>query len=254
MATTTINFRVDTEIRDALQERADELGLDLSKYVRDLLLETVVPVRDEGWRRDTFAPETMSPMERQVLSIVHRTLARVLPEGANDVDGDREYQLERARVIEKGFTAEYETEFSGIEPELSPRDCERVKDILDMFRIIEYSLSKLAEDGDPLDGDVAGDLTYMGFDFNDRLEGHMADYVEYLVSQGRWEERKRDLEGPGRGNSHMQTLDLYLRMLAEYRRIKEGRPRSFRPQDYLLSREELKAIADATVHPTNRKR
>lgn len=46
---------------------------------------------------------------------------RVLPEDANDVDGDREYQLERAQVIEKGFTAEHETEFCGIKPELSPK-------------------------------------------------------------------------------------------------------------------------------------
>ena len=250
----TLNVRIEDHVRDALQERADDRGLTLSNYVRGLLLEATVPVQLGKANRDGFAPETMSAMDRKMLSLLHRILARVLPDEANDVDGDLEYQLERAAVIEKGFTGDYDTEFYGIERELSARDCERVKDILDMFRIIEYSVSQLARDGIPLEDETVRSLEYLGFDFNKLLEGHMADYVEYLVSQGRWEERKPDLEGPGRGNSHMSTLDLYMRMLAEYRRLKDTRPRTTRRTDYLLARDELLTIAAATIHPSNRKR
>lgn len=56
---------------------------------------------------DEPAPETTRIADRQTLSMLHRTLARVLPEDANDDDGIAAYQLERARVIESGFTGEY---------------------------------------------------------------------------------------------------------------------------------------------------
>ncbi len=44
-------------------------------------------------------------------------------------------------------------------------------------------------------------------------------------------------------------------MLAEYRRIMDGRERgSFRPTDCLLSLDELHQIADGRLHPSNRRR
>lgn len=46
-----------------------------------------------------------------------------------------------------------------------------------------------------------------------------------------------------------------MRMLAEYRRILDGRERDGRLNrlDYLLSAEELKRVRNALVHPSNRK-
>jgi uncharacterized protein YfbU (UPF0304 family) len=143
----------------------------------------------------------------------------------------------------------------GIRTELSPRNSERVKDILDMFRILDYSIAAAAEAGEPLGDEAMDDLRYRGFDFNDALEAQMAEYMEYLVNDGKWEERKEFLEQTNGGNSHMQTLELYNRMLAAYRRIKDSRPRPRLTRDsYLLSRDELITIAEATVHPDHRKR
>ena len=39
-----LNVRVDDHVRDQLKEIADAEGVTLSEYVRDLLLEAVVPV------------------------------------------------------------------------------------------------------------------------------------------------------------------------------------------------------------------
>jgi len=78
----------------------------LSEYVRDLLLEAVVPIyKAEVKHGDEPAPESLRTIDQQVLSLLHRILACVLPEEASDVDGDREYQLERAKIIEERSSA-----------------------------------------------------------------------------------------------------------------------------------------------------
>jgi uncharacterized protein len=53
--------------------------------------------------------------------------------------------------------------------------------------------------------------------------------------------------------SHARMLDTYTRMLAEYRCVMDGRKRGFDRYDYLLTLDELQQIADARVHPSNRR-
>jgi uncharacterized protein len=248
-----LNIRVEDRIRDQLKELAGAEGVTVSEYVRDLLLAAVVPVFErEVDHGDEPAPETMRLADRQVLAMLHRILARVLPENSNDVDGNAHYQLERARMIESGFTGEYWREVAGFRTELSKRDCDRVLDILDMFRVITYSIQRLEKDGVTVSEDTAYELEFQGFDFNDGLEGHMADYVKFLMSDGRWTELQPQLGRSDGGNSHHRVLDTYMRMLAEHRRIMDSRGRGFRRDDYLLSLEELEQIAAARVHPSNR--
>lgn len=81
---------------------ADDEGVTLSEFVRDLLMEAVVPVYErEAEHVDVpAAPESMRIVDRQMLSLLHRILGRVLPEDANDVDGDLDYQLMRASILE----------------------------------------------------------------------------------------------------------------------------------------------------------
>jgi uncharacterized protein len=177
----------------------------------------------------------------------------VLPEGANDVDGDLEYQLERAKILEEGFAGEYWLEVAGLRTELSKRDCGRVSDILQMFRVITFSIDHLEKEGTPVDEQLAFQLEFRGFDHNDSLEGHMATYVEYQMSDDRWSELQPQVERNDRGNSHSRMLDIYARMLAEFRRVMEGRKRGFDRYDYLLTLDELQQIADAQVHPSNRR-
>jgi uncharacterized protein len=248
-----LNIRVEDRIRDQLKEMADAEGVTVSEYVRDLVMAAVVPVYEPPVRHgDEPAPETMRIADRQVLSLLHRILARVLPEDGDDVDGPPGSQLRRARVIQSGFTGEYWQEVAGFHTELSKRDCGRVLDILDMFRVITYSIQRLEKDGTTVSEELKDELEFEGFDGNDGLESHMASYVEFLMSDGRWSELKPQLDRNDGGNSHSPVLDEYMRMLAEHRRIKDSRSRGSRRDGYLLSMEELEQIAAARVHPSLR--
>lgn len=250
-----LNIRVDDRVRDHLKELAEDQGVSLSEYVRDLLMEAVVPVYEEEMEHgEEPAAESMRIADRQILSLLHRILGRVLPEDANGVDGDLDYQLMRATILEEGYTGEYWYETAGFRNELSKRDCGRVKDILDMFRICTYSINHLRQEGTELDDWLVRGLEFKGFDHNDALEGHMASYVTFLMRDGeRWTELHPQIKGNDDGNSHSLMLDTYLRMLAEYRRIMDGRKRGFSHHDYLLSEGELVQVCEARVHPSNRR-
>lgn len=249
-----LNIRVDDRVRDQLKGMADNAGQTLSELVRDLLMEAVVPIFEEEVKHgDEPAPESLRLVDRQVLSLLHRILGRVLPDGANDVDGDLEYQLMRANILEAGFTGSYWYETAGFRTELSSRDCGRVSDILQMFRIITLSMRHLAEAGAPANQKLASELEFRGFDHNDPLESHMADYVDFLMRGDKWTELQPQLERHDNGNSHHRILDVYLRMLAEYRRIIDGREPGHSPFDYLLTLDELEQVSTARIHPSNRK-
>lgn len=249
-----LNVRVDDRVLDQLKELADTEGVTLSEYVRDRLMEAVVPIYTREVKHgDEPAPESMRTIDRQVLSLLHRILARVLPEDANDVDGDLQYQLERAKILEEGFAGEYWLEVAGFRTELSKRDCDRVSDILQMFRIITFSIDHLEKSGAPVAEELGFRLEFQGFDHNDALESHMAAYVKYQMKEDRWSELKPQVKRHDSGNSHMQMLDTYMRMLAEYRRVMDSRERGFNRYDYLLTLQELEQIAAARVHPSNRR-
>ncbi|KUM36487.1 YfbU family protein [Arthrobacter sp. EpRS71] len=249
-----LNIRIEDRIRDQLKEMADDEGVTLSEYVRNLVMEAVVPVFErEAKHGDEPAQDSLRIIDRQVLSLLHRILGRVLPEDANDDDGNREYQLMRAKILEAGYTGEYWFETAGFQTELSKRDCTRVADILDMFRIITYSLERLDKEGTAVADKLRFRLEFIGFDHNDALEGHMASYVDFLMNDDRWTELKPQLERNDNGNSHHRMLDVYLRMLAEYRRIMDSRGRGSNRMEYFLSPDELQQIAEASVHPSNRK-
>lgn len=249
-----LNVRVEDHVRDLLKEMADSEGLTLSEYIRQLVLAAVVPVHEpEARQGDEPAPESMRTMDRQVLSLLHRILARVLPADANDVDGDLDYQLERARVLEEGFAGEYWMEVAGLATELSKRDCDRVADILQMFRIITFSIDHLEKEHEPVDEGLVRQLQFQGFDHNDALEGHMARYVKYQMREDRWSELKPQVKRHDGGNSHARMLDTYTRMLAEYRRLMDGRKRGIGRFDFLLTAEELQQLANARVHPSHRR-
>ena len=249
-----LNIRVDDRVRDQLREMSDDAGVTLSEFIRDLLMAAVVPVYErEEKHGEEPAPESLRIADRQVLSLLHRILARVLPEDANDVEGDLDYQLMRAQILEEGYAGEYWFETAGFSTELSKRDCDRVSDILQMFRVITFSIDHLATSGNPLEEVLAERLEFRGFDHHIALESHMARYVDFLMRDDRWTELKPQLERHDNGNSHSPTLDTYLRMLAEYRRIMDSRERGFSRTDYLLTAEELQRVAEARVHPSRRR-
>lgn len=252
----TITVRINDEIRDALQAKADEERQTLSDFVRDRLQDAVFAFREDvvgkGGRGKELEPDSLSALNRHTLALLHRILGRVLPEDANDIDGDKDYQLERAKVLERGFTAEYSMEFVGLQPELSPRHCDFVMDVLEMFRNTLYSINELREQGVEIEQSLQRALTYDGFDHNDRLENQMSSYVVFLVEDDKWAEQKDFVLGQDRGNSHHQTIPIYSRMLTEYREVRQRRARTIGMDTYFLTVEELQKIAAAGVHPSRR--
>ena len=82
----------------------------------------------------------------------------------------------------------------------------------------------------------------------------MATYVEYLMDErGLWKELHPQKKANDDGNSHSQMIDVYQRMLTEYRRIKDTRRRGHGLFDYHLGVPELEQIANAAIHPSNRR-
>jgi uncharacterized protein YfbU (UPF0304 family) len=251
-----INVRVEDHLHERLKELSDDEGVTLSDFVRDLLRDAVIPISERSEvHGDQEAPESFSVRDRLVLSMLHRILARVLPKDANGEDGDEEYQLKKAEVLESGFTGQYWLEVAGFETELSKKDSRQVIDVLEMHRIITFSIRHLAENGTPADVELVRELRFRGFDHNDSLEGHMARYVRFLMADGRhWTELIPQIEDSDNGNSHMQMLGIYQRMLTEYRRIMDSRTRRYNPDEYLLNAEELDRLREAQIHPSNRTR
>lgn len=245
-----LNVRIPDEIHDQLKVLADGQGVTLSEYVRDLMLAQVQPVHagERARAGDQPAPESLSSIDRKTLSLLHRILAQVLPEDANDVDGDRDYQLQRAEVLEEGFTGEYWWEMAGFRTELSTRDCDLVNEILQMFRIITFSIQHLKDEGQEVPSRVDTGLKFDGFDHNDPLEAHMAAYVRYqLRDPDSWAELRPQLQESDNGNSHRPMLGTYQRMLATYRRILNDRGNRGSRTLHLLTADELEQIANTST-------
>lgn len=245
----TITVRIPDETRDALQARADAAHETLSDFVRNCLQDAVIESPERAERRSARRIESLTLVERQTLALLHRILARVLPEDANDEDGDEIYQLRRASVLEQGFTGEYSTEFEVLSGELSIAQCGFVVDVLSMFQTAKWSMEDLGGEAGRLTEDQVHALTFHGFDFNDPLEGHMGAYVRHLVTEDRWAEQMEVVHKGERGNSHMPMRGAYSRMLAEFRNLEQRRlTRRFGR----LTKGELEQLAAAWIHPDNR--
>jgi uncharacterized protein YfbU (UPF0304 family) len=242
----TITLRLDDEVRDQLEALADTRGETLSDVIRsaiDSLLD-----RDRGTNYGQ-TPASLTPVERKQLSMLHRILARLLPEDANEEDGDPQYQFDRARALEAGWVTEYAMEFVQIEPELSRQECRLVMDILDMFRFLQDSLARLSEAEVATLGERSKHLTFQGFDENDRRESRLLYYARSLIEQGKWSMHADVFDSRHEhGNSHAPLLGFYLRLLAGFTPIWRGlvkEPGRFsRDEGYLLTPEQLKHVLD----------
>ncbi|MCQ9343838.1 YfbU family protein [Corynebacterium kozikiae] len=239
----TVTIRLEDELKKDLEAVAAGRNQNVSELVRELIEDFLSP--GEVDRPGTvLAPKTLTAYERQSLATLHRILARLVGDD-NLEDGDKEYQLRQAKILESGFTGLYGQEFIGISPELSQADCTLVMDILDMFRMIDAGLKALEEDGETLDIDNKFMLTFDGFDFQIEREAAMADLVKYFVEEGRWVEHAKMIKETG-GNSHGQRLPMYQAMLGEYNAVMEARRLNGRGFSYTpLNKEEITQIANA---------
>lgn len=124
---------------------------------------------------------------------------------------EAEYYANNRRALEGGYTLHYEWLVENLSSELSADQCREVLDILDMYRAITHSISRL-EDGDILR--QHHNAKFSGFDGNN--ESQLMGYVRYfIVDLDRYPEL-RDSEYPN-FNSHTRMLDRYRTMLARWR-------------------------------------
>lgn len=250
-----LSVRVTDRTRDQLQDLARAQGRTLSDLIRTILESAAdYPTAPSGTGGEAaqVAPRSLSPYERQVLALQHRILAHVMPpehaqaptDDCARVEGDPEYQRERAQILESGYVGEYPDVFISVEPELPAGESSFVMDLLGMFRVVTYSIERLRGAGTDVDQDLERDLKFHGFDRNDEDESRLLDYVRHLVDEDHWSEMlpllDRDHE---HGNSHHPTRRRYQRLLDSYKAIRAERGRSYSREDYLLGLDELERLA-----------
>jgi uncharacterized protein YfbU (UPF0304 family) len=239
----TITLRLEDGARHELEEFAAAHGLSVSEVLRSAIDRLLG--RDVQMSR-TDVPSTINMANRKLLSMLHELLARVPGE-----DDDVEYHRHMVEVLDNGYAGEYGHAFRSVHPELSRSDCELVWDVLDMFRVVQASLTKLSNAERVSLGEQADlALEFAGFDANDPLEASMLAYVRYLVSTDRWEEIATYLDDKhDRGNSHHRTLPSYCRMLAVYKPIYSGRIRERGVGGMHLGPDDLRQVVKAWPHP-----
>ncbi|MFJ3320689.1 YfbU family protein [Curtobacterium sp. NPDC086286] len=240
-----ITTRVPDDAYDRLESIAIEHGLKIGEHTREVLLASLDRSRaleEPSPSSQATVPERLTTVERHTLATLHRILARLV-DGKLE-DGDRDYQLRRARILEEGWVGEYPNVFAGMISELPRRDSGLVMDILDMFRVLESSFDRLSpEQRDAMSEGMAGRVRFAGFDANDDYEGALLTYAEYLISIGKWSDLAYHLadEFPhDGGNSHGQMVPHYRRMLEVYTPIWRERVRS---RSFDLTADEIQRIA-----------
>ncbi|MBD8104734.1 YfbU family protein [Plantibacter sp. CFBP 8775] len=243
----TVTIRVDQRTKDDLEALASGRNQTISDVVR--------PALDALLGRETrtapdLAPVSLSAFERRQLALTHRILA-ILNGGVEEFATDADEELARAHVLEEGYTAEYSREFAGIYPELSRAESKLVMDILDMFSLIKAGLR--APENQPVDDEVAARLRFRGFDRNDPRESRLLDYARYLIADGRWVELADVFSSENdNGNSHMPFLDAFQRMLRAFVPIRESLRSGRGERAWVLSNDDLRQLAVAATHPSQR--
>lgn len=254
-----MTIRLEDDVHANLTAVARAEGVTLSDLARRTLGEVLKqerPLDDGAVTGYAPVPATMTTVQRQQLALLHRILGRLV-DGTGD-DGDLDYQLEQAKIIEHGYVAQYDEIFYSIQAELPRRDAGLVVDILEMFHFLEWSYGQLSDaEREELGSSVARTVVFRGFDFNNRREGRLAGYAQHLIDQGKWESQAKYFDNNNdRGNSHFPTLALYERMLEEFNPIWREKTRSHSRKErssYNLTASEIMRVADAAVHPDNRR-
>jgi uncharacterized protein YfbU (UPF0304 family) len=243
----TITLRVDDQTKHDLDALARSRRSTVTDVLRPLIDEAIGRSSD---RAADHHPVNLTLAERRILSLLHAIMGKLDP-------GSEEDHRLRAEVLDAGYAAEYSNEFISVEPELTVRDCEFVWDILDMFLMVKTSIKALPSDTlAELPEHAESFLTFDGFDLNDTHEAKLLSYARYLLATGRWTDLATHFDDEHeRGNSHSLRVSMYRRMLDVYKPLFKAKTEEWGrgPERYLLDVDELAAIAEAAIHPDNRR-
>ena len=147
----------------------------------------------------------LSKNERLILINQYRILEALYPDEAD-------YYRERRVAFERGYSHDYGEAFDILYEEMSVEECDEVIDILNMYRVITFSLSGI----DNANLRESDRLKFIGFDGNE--ESSQFGYAQWYINErGRFEELKYGKE-QAYLNSHHPTLALYRAMLEEWKK------------------------------------
>jgi hypothetical protein len=170
----------------------------------------------------------LTPAERVLLANQFRILeALYYSEKADSSKRHRE-------ILEGGYSMHYSDFAPWLDREMNDAECNEVYDILSMFSNLFNSYQSLKGKS----GIEGPPNKFWGFDRN--TETNYYGFANYLINTcGQFAELK---DSGDRLNSHGPYLPVYRRMLVQWRPVKK-------PQ---LTKEEIKAICAAAIHPENR--
>jgi uncharacterized protein YfbU (UPF0304 family) len=245
----SITIRMSDETRDELDDLAQTVGESVSELLRTQIHSLLG--KDVQMEHRDDVPTALSQQQRLILAQQHEILGLLQAGDENEV----EHHQQMVEVLRRGYAGEYDNVFIGISPEMSRKDCSLLWDILDMFSGLEASVSRLEDhEREALGKGWLKVLRFGGFDRNDAMEGRLLSYFRHLLRTGRWAHLEEQLDAVGsNGNSHHRNLPIYQRMLEVYKDYTEGQ-QAGRLYARVLGLEQLRRVAEASIHPENRGR
>ncbi|MGP5700712.1 YfbU family protein [Glutamicibacter arilaitensis] len=217
----SITVRVTEEMHTRVGAAAEERGMKASAYVREMIEEKFRLDGVEILEERPSVDLDLTPVERKMLVM----MSRILLSTEGDLDDAyyvKDQEVQAIQALENGFISEYSDKaFGGIYDPMPLSDGELVWDILDMFRVIMFSIQELEGTGWPhlklQGGKRIG--TFQGFDANDEIESKMWSYVRYLVKSDKWAEQRDFVLGDQweQGDSHSPMLPTYRKMLRVFK-------------------------------------
>ena len=230
----TVSIRVSDELKSRLDTLAQESESTLSSVIVDVL-NSITGIGRKDYPEET-APYSIGNANRLIL----RNTELLLAHCGSIEDDERKQHARNAEILEKGFSGEYHYVFAPLRPEISSPRSNELFDILDMFRILRASYTKLNDEEKNQVDEL--DISFCGFDYSDEEESQLTDYVEYLFGNGQYAELEEPMNRfSDEGNSHRRTIDMYRRMYRCYKPIS----RKHLLGDPYLSLGEMQRIASA---------
>lgn len=210
----SITIRIPDELKNLISAEAQKKGQTQSDYLRQLIETHAGQVK-----REPIQEVSLNAVERKTLALGYQLLLASQGDLPTELYDEESFR-HSAEALERGYAGEYHQIFAGTDEGLSHEECRLAWDILDMFRVIKFSVRDLGQSGWQHVGVVDAEHygSFQGFDGQIDLESRLSGYVDYLVRTGRWEEQREFLEKTG-GNSHREMLPTYRSMLAEFKPI-----------------------------------
>ncbi|MGB1322848.1 MAG: YfbU family protein [Vibrio gallaecicus] len=140
---------------------------------------------------------------------------------------EADYYAKNRKALEYGFELHYSWLTENLSDGLSEQQCKEVLDIMDMYRSITFSWSRINPDKE-----LPTEYKFRGFDGNN--EGDLRSYVQYFVVElDRFEELRYGQSFPS-FNSHTRMLETYRKQLEVWKKF-----------DFDLTEDEIASVMEA---------